>query len=130
MTELINEHYRNPRNVGTLADGPNIGTALVGSPRCGEVMRLQIQVDPGSGVIDDVRVKIFGSGEAIASGSLCSMWIKGKSIAEALAIRNVAIAEALALPADKFHCTVLAEEAIRLAVDDYYRKNGIDEVIE
>lgn len=118
------EHFREPRNAGGLpADDRDVGNALVGSPRCGEVMRLQLRIDAASGVIREARFKTFGSGEAIASGSLTTEWVIGRTIDQALAIRNHEIAAALQLPAEKLHCTVLAEEAIRAAIDDFRTKN-------
>ncbi|MCA9519520.1 MAG: iron-sulfur cluster assembly scaffold protein [Myxococcales bacterium] len=116
-------HFREPRNVGSWPEGArDVGTALVGSPRCGEVMRLQLHIDPHSGVIREARFRTFGSGEAIASSSLTTEWVTGKTIEQALAISNREIAMALELPAEKLHCTVLAEEAIRAAIDDFRTK--------
>ena len=119
------EHFKNPRNVGTLdKSAKNVGTGLVGAPECGDVMRLQIQVDD-DGQIQDAKFKTFGCGSAIASSSLATEWLKGKSVDEALAIDNMAIVEELALPPVKIHCSVLAEDAIKAAIKDYQVKNGI-----
>src|ERR1700691_6129855 len=116
------EHYENPRNVGTLdKSDPNVGTGLVGAPACGDVMRLQIKVSDG-GVIEDARFKTFGCGSAIASSSLATEWLKGKTIAEAETIKNSAIVEELNLPPVKIHCSVLAEDAIKSAISDYRHK--------
>ncbi|MFN7710510.1 MAG: Fe-S cluster assembly scaffold IscU [Holosporales bacterium] len=115
------DHYENPRNVGSLdKNASDVGTALVGAPACGDVMKLQIQVEDG--VIKDARFKTFGCGSAIASSSLATEWVKGKTLDEALTIRNVDIAEHLALPPVKIHCSVLAEDAIRAAIQDYHQK--------
>ena len=120
------EHFQNPRNVGTLdKSSKNVGTGLVGAPECGDVMRLQIEVDDESGVIKDAKFKTFGCGSAIASSSLATEWLKGKSINEALTIDNMEIVEELALPPVKIHCSVLAEDAIKAAIKDYQQKNGI-----
>jgi len=118
------EHYENPHNVGTLdKDDPNVGTGLVGAPACGDVMRLQIKVSD-SGVIEDAKFKTFGCGSAIASSSLATEWIKGKTIDEAAAIKNSQIAEELSLPPVKIHCSVLAEDAIKSAIDDFKKKRA------
>lgn len=120
------EHFKNPRNVGTLdKSSKSVGTGLVGAPECGDVMRLQIEVDQESGMIKDAKFKTFGCGSAIASSSLATEWLKGKSIDEALAIDNMEIVEELALPPVKIHCSVLAEDAIKGAIKDYQEKNGI-----
>src|SRR5450631_1480497 len=112
------EHYENPRNVGTLdKSDPSVGTGLVGAPACGDVMRLQIKVN-ASGIIEDAKFKTFGCGSAIASSSLVTEWVKGKSLDQALAIKNTAIAEELALPPVKIHCSILDEDAIKAAVND------------
>jgi Fe-S cluster assembly scaffold IscU len=125
-SEKVLEHFKNPRNVGTLnKEEKNVGTGLVGAPECGDVMRLQIQVDADSGLIADAKFKTFGCGSAIASSSLATEWLKGKSVDEALAIDNMAIVEELALPPVKIHCSVLAEDAIKAAIKDYQEKNGI-----
>ena len=116
------EHYENPRNVGTLdKNDPNVGTGLVGAPACGDVMRLQIKVSD-EGVIEDAKFKTFGCGSAIASSSLATEWIKGKSIEEADTIKNTQIVEELNLPPVKIHCSVLAEDAIKAAIEDYRTK--------
>ena len=117
------DHYEHPRNVGSLPkDDPNVGTGLVGAPECGDVMKLQIKVNPETGVIDDAKFKTFGCGSAIASSSLATEWLKGKTIEEALAIKNTDIVEELALPPVKIHCSVLAEDAIKAAIKDYKSK--------
>ncbi|MGO9835426.1 MAG: Fe-S cluster assembly scaffold IscU [Polyangiaceae bacterium] len=116
------EHYENPRNVGTLdKSDPNVGTGLVGAPACGDVMRLQIKVND-QGIIEDARFKTFGCGSAIASSSLATEWIKGKTVDEAEAIKNSQIVEELSLPPVKIHCSVLAEDAIKSAISDYRKK--------
>ncbi len=123
-SEKLLDHFKNPKNVGTLdKTDQNVGTGLVGAPECGDVMRLQIQVD-AEGIIEDAKFKTFGCGSAIASSSLATEWLKGKSIDEALAIDNMAIVEELALPPVKIHCSVLAEDAIKQAVNDYKTKNA------
>ncbi|HDZ79059.1 MAG TPA: Fe-S cluster assembly scaffold IscU, partial [Gammaproteobacteria bacterium] len=117
------DHYENPRNVGTLdKDAPNVGTGMVGAPACGDVMRLQIQIDD-NGVIEDAKFKTYGCGSAIASSSLVTEWMKGKTLDEAGEIRNTAIAEELALPPVKIHCSVLAEDAITAAIADLKEKS-------
>ncbi len=127
-SEKVLEHFKNPRNVGTLDKGKNnVGTGLVGAPECGDVMRLQIEVDEESGKINDAKFKTFGCGSAIASSSLATEWLKGKSIDEALNIDNMDIVEELALPPVKIHCSVLAEDAIKSAIADYKEKNGLKE---
>jgi nitrogen fixation NifU-like protein len=116
------EHYENPRNVGTLdKSDPSVGTGLVGAPACGDVMRLQIKVNE-QGVIEDARFKTFGCGSAIASSSLATEWIKGKTVEEAETIKNSQIVEELSLPPVKIHCSVLAEDAIKSAISDYRKK--------
>ena len=123
-SEKVIEHAENPRNVGTLdKDDPNVGTGLVGAPACGDVMRLQIRVSD-SGVIEDAKFKTFGCGSAIASSSLATEWIKGKTIDEAETIKNSAIVEELNLPPVKIHCSVLAEGAIKGAISDYRKKQA------
>ena len=119
--ELI-DHYENPRNVGVI-EGEDVGTGLVGAPACGDVMKLQIKVSE-DGIIEDAKFKTFGCGSAIASSSLVTEWVKGKSLDEATAIKNTDIAEELALPPVKIHCSVLAEDAIKAAVADYKEKSG------
>ncbi|MGV3546761.1 MAG: Fe-S cluster assembly scaffold IscU [Pedobacter sp.] len=125
-SEKVIDHYTNPRNVGTLnKDSKNVGTGLVGAPECGDVMRLQIEVDDNN-MITDAKFKTFGCGSAIASSSLATEWLKGKSIDEALAIDNMDLVEELALPPVKIHCSVLAEDAIKSAINDYRVKNGME----
>ena len=117
------DHYENPRNVGSLPkDDPNVGTGLVGAPECGDVMKLQVRVNPETGIIDDAKFKTFGCGSAIASSSLATEWLKGKTVDEALAIKNTEIVEELALPPVKVHCSVLAEDAIKAALKNYQDK--------
>jgi Fe-S cluster assembly scaffold IscU len=125
-SEKVIDHYNNPRNVGTLDKAANnVGTGLVGAPECGDVMRLQIQVDPITGLIEDAKFKTFGCGSAIASSSLATEWLKGKSVDDALTIDNMDIVEELALPPVKIHCSVLAEDAIKAAINDYRVKQGL-----
>jgi nitrogen fixation NifU-like protein len=122
-SEKVLEHFKNPRNVGTLDKGSNnVGTGLVGAPECGDVMRLQIEVDSDSGTIKDAKFKTFGCGSAIASSSLATEWLKGKTVDEAMKIDNMDIVEELALPPVKIHCSVLAEDAIKGAIADYQKK--------
>jgi nitrogen fixation NifU-like protein len=117
------DHYNNPRNVGSFDRADvSVGTGIVGAPECGDVMRLQIKVNPATGLIEDAKFKTFGCGSAIASSSLATEWLKGKSVDEAEAIRNTAIVEELALPPVKVHCSVLAEDAIKAAIKDYQAK--------
>jgi len=121
------DHYENPRNVGSLPkDDVNVGTGLVGAPECGDVMKLQVKVNPETGIIDDAKFKTFGCGSAIASSSLATEWLKGKSVEQALAIRNVDIVNELSLPPVKIHCSVLAEDAIKAAIADYRKKQTSD----
>ena len=118
------DHYENPRNVGTLdKDDNNVGTGMVGAPACGDVMRLQIKVND-EGIIEDAKFKTYGCGSAIASSSLITEWVKGKSLDDALAIKNSEIAEELELPPVKIHCSILAEDAVKAAVADYKKKKG------
>ena len=125
-SDKLIDHYENPRNIGTLdKDEAEIGTGLVGAPACGDVMRLQIKVAE-DGIIEDAKFKTFGCGSAIASSSLVTEWVKGKTLDEAAAIKNTDIASHLALPPVKIHCSVLAEDAIKAAVQDYRQKRGID----
>ena len=125
-SDKVIDHYSNPRNVGTLDKSKkNVGTGLVGAPECGDVMRLQIEVDEATNTIIDAKFKTFGCGSAIASSSLATEWLKGKSIDEALAIDHMEIVEELALPPVKIHCSVLAEDAIKSAISDYRVKNGL-----
>ena len=124
-SDKVIDHYNNPRNVGSLAkEDPNVGTGLVGAPECGDVMKLQIKVNEESGVIEDAKFKTFGCGSAIASSSLATEWVKGKTLAEALAIKNTDIVKELSLPPVKIHCSVLAEDAIKAAVTDWKKKHG------
>jgi len=119
------DHYDNPRNVGSFDKGDDtVGTGMVGAPACGDVMKLQIKVDPATGRIEDARFKTYGCGSAIASSSLVTEWVKGKSLDEALTIRNTQIAEELALPPVKIHCSILAEDAIKAAISDYQKKRA------
>ena len=127
-SEKVIDHYQNPKNVGTLdKSAKNVGTGLVGAPECGDVMRLQIQVDD-AGMITDAKFKTFGCGSAIASSSLATEWLKGKSVDDALKIDNMDIVEELNLPPVKIHCSVLAEDAIKSAINDYRVKNGMEEI--
>ncbi|MBI1221873.1 MAG: Fe-S cluster assembly scaffold IscU [Bacteroidetes bacterium] len=125
-SEKVIDHYSNPRNIGTLdKSSSKVGTGLVGAPECGDVMRLQIEVDETTGKISDAKFKTFGCGSAIASSSLATEWLKGKSIEDAMNIDNMDIVEELALPPVKIHCSVLAEDAIKAAINDYRVKNGL-----
>jgi nitrogen fixation NifU-like protein len=121
-SEKVLDHYENPRNVGVLDDDKSVGTGMVGAPACGDVMRLQIKVND-DGIIQDAKFKTYGCGSAIASSSLVTEWVKGKSLDEAAEIKNTHIAEELALPPVKIHCSVLAEDAIAAAIDNYRQKN-------
>jgi Fe-S cluster assembly scaffold IscU len=128
-SEKLIDHYQNPKNVGTLDKSQkNVGTGLVGAPECGDVMRLQIEVDDATGLITDAKFKTFGCGSAIASSSLATEWLKGKSIDAAVKIDNMEIVEELNLPPVKIHCSVLAEDAIKSAINDYRKKNGLEEL--
>ena len=119
------DHYENPRNVGSLPkEDPNVGTGLVGAPECGDVMKLQVKVNPQTGIIDDAKFKTFGCGSAIASSSLATEWLKGKTVDQALAIKNTDIVNELSLPPVKIHCSVLAEDAIKAAIADYKKKQA------
>src|SRR5919198_646756 len=119
------DHYNNPRNVGSMdKNSSEVGTGLVGAPECGDVMKLQIKVNPATNVIEDAKFKTFGRGSAIASSSLATEWVKGKSIDEALTIKNTEIVKELSLPPVKIHCSVLAEDAIRAAIGDWKKKQG------
>jgi len=127
-SDKVVDHYNHPRNVGTLDKSAfEVGTGLVGAPECGDVMRLQIRVNPETNVIEDAKFKTFGCGSAIASSSLATEWVKGKTIDEALAITNTDIVKELALPPVKIHCSVLAEDAIRAAIGDWKKKNNVAE---
>ncbi len=128
-SEKVLDHYNNPKNVGTLDKSKTtVGTGLVGAPECGDVMRLQIEVDPTTQMITDAKFKTFGCGSAIASSSLATEWLKGKTVDQALAIDNMDIVEELALPPVKIHCSVLAEDAIKAAINDYRVKNGMEPI--
>jgi nitrogen fixation NifU-like protein len=127
-SDKVIDHYNNPRNVGQLDKGSaEVGTGLVGAPECGDVMRLQIRVNPETQVIEEAKFKTFGCGSAIASSSLATEWVKGKTVEEALQIKNTDIVKELALPPVKIHCSVLAEDAIRAAIGDWKKKNGVAE---
>ena len=127
-SEKVVDHYENPRNVGSFAKGDEtVGTGMVGAPACGDVMKLQIKVNPATGLIEDAKFKTYGCGSAIASSSLVTEWVKGKSLDEALTIKNSHIAEELALPPVKIHCSILAEDAIKAAVADYRHKHPASE---
>ena len=124
-SDKVIDHYENPRNVGTLnKESDQVGTGIVGAPECGDVMKLQIQVDEQTGKITDAKFKTFGCGSAIASSSLATEWMKGKTVDEALAIKNTDIVNELSLPPVKIHCSVLAEDAIRSAIADYQKKQN------
>jgi nitrogen fixation NifU-like protein len=126
-SEKVLSHYETPRNVGTLDKSkPNVGTGLVGAPECGDVMRLQIEVNEG--IITDAKFKTFGCGSAIAASSLATEWLKGKTIEDALTIDNMDLVEELSLPPVKIHCSVLAEDAIKSAINDYRVKQGLEEL--
>jgi nitrogen fixation NifU-like protein len=126
-SDKVIDHYEHPRNVGSLSkEDPNVGTGLVGAPECGDVMKLQVKVNPETGVIDDAKFKTFGCGSAIASSSLATEWLKGKTVDEALAIKNTDIVSELSLPPVKIHCSVLAEDAIKAAISDYKKKQAAD----
>ena len=122
-SEKVIDHYENPRNVGSLdKEDPNVGTGMVGAPACGDVMKLQIKVDQ-KGIIEEAKFKTYGCGSAIASSSLITEWVKGKSVEDAAKIRNTEIASELSLPPVKIHCSILAEDAIKAAVEDYKKKS-------
>jgi nitrogen fixation protein NifU and related proteins len=124
-SEKVVEHYENPRNVGSFEKGDlTVGTGMVGAPACGDVMKLQIKVN-ANGIIEDAKFKTYGCGSAIASSSLVTEWVKGKSLDDAMTIKNTQIAEELALPPVKIHCSILAEDAIKAAIDDYRQKHGV-----
>lgn len=130
-SDKVVDHYNNPRNVGTLdKTSQEVGTGLVGAPECGDVMRLQIKVNPETQVIEEAKFKTFGCGSAIASSSLATEWIKGRTVEDALAIKNTDIVKELSLPPVKIHCSVLAEDAIRAAIGDWKKKNGVAEKAE
>lgn len=129
-SEKVIDHYNNPKNVGTLDKAKtNVGTGLVGAPECGDVMRLQIEVDDATGIITDAKFKTFGCGSAIASSSLATEWLKGKTVDQAVQIDNMDLVEELNLPPVKIHCSVLAEDAIKAAINDYRKKNGLEELV-
>jgi nitrogen fixation NifU-like protein len=128
-TTKVIEHFENPKNIGALDKSKtNVGTGLVGAPECGDVMKLQVQVDAETGVIQDAKFKTFGCGSAIASSSLATEWLKGKTLDQALAIRNTDIVEELSLPPIKIHCSVLAEDAIKAAIGDYLKKKEVTRI--
>ena len=125
-SDKVLDHYTNPRNVGSMdKNAQEVGTGLVGAPECGDVMKLQIKVNPDTNVIEDAKFKTFGCGSAIASSSLATEWVKGKTVDEALGIKNTDIVRELSLPPVKIHCSVLAEDAIRAAITDWKKKNGV-----
>jgi nitrogen fixation NifU-like protein len=127
-SDKVIDHYNNPRNVGQMdKSSSEVGTGLVGAPECGDVMRLQIKVNPVTQVIEEAKFKTFGCGSAIASSSLATEWVKGKTVEEAMQIKNTDIVRELALPPVKIHCSVLAEDAIRAAIGDWKKKNGVTE---
>ena len=124
-SDKVIDHYNHPRNVGSMDKASaDVGTGLVGAPECGDVMKLQVKVNPETGVIDDAKFKTFGCGSAIASSSLATEWLKGKTVDQALAIKNTDIVHELSLPPVKIHCSVLAEDAIKAAISDYKKKQG------
>src|ERR1700730_2840476 len=125
-SDKVVDHYNNPRNVGSLPkEDPNVGTGLVGAPECGDVMKLQMRINPDTNVIEEAKFKTFGCGSAIASSSFATEWVKGKTVEEALSIKNTDIARELALPPVKIHCSVLAEDAIKAAIADWKKKKGL-----
>ncbi len=125
-SDKVIDHYENPRNVGSLDKGSkDVGTGMVGAPECGDVMKLQVKVNPETGVIEDAKFKTFGCGSAIASSSLATEWLKGKTVDQALEIKNTDIVNELSLPPVKIHCSVLAEDAIKAAISDYKTKQGV-----
>ena len=124
-SDKVLDHYNHPRNVGSLdKSDANVGTGMVGAPECGDVMKLQVKVNPATGIIEDAKFKTFGCGSAIASSSLATEWLRGKTVDEALAIKNTDIVNELSLPPVKIHCSVLAEDAIKAAISDYKKKQG------
>jgi nitrogen fixation NifU-like protein len=130
-SDKVIDHYNNPRNVGQMdKSSDSVGTGLVGAPECGDVMRLQIRVNPETQIIEEAKFKTFGCGSAIASSSLATEWVKGKTVSEAMEIKNTDIVKELALPPVKIHCSVLAEDAIRAAIGDWKKKNGVAETAE
>jgi nitrogen fixation NifU-like protein len=130
-SDKVLDHYNHPRNVGSLDKGDfNVGTGMVGAPECGDVMKLQVKVNPETGVIEDAKFKTFGCGSAIASSSLATEWLKGKTVDQALTIKNTDIVNELSLPPVKIHCSVLAEDAIKAAITDYKQKQGSTQLAE
>jgi nitrogen fixation NifU-like protein len=126
-SDKVVEHYNNPRNVGSLPkEDPNVGTGLVGAPECGDVMKLQMKINPVTQIIEEAKFKTFGCGSAIASSSLATEWVKGKTVEEALSIKNTDIVRELSLPPVKIHCSVLAEDAIKAAIGDWKKKHGVE----
>ena len=126
-SDKVVDHYNNPRNVGSLPkEDPNVGTGLVGAPECGDVMKLQMKINPATQVIEEAKFKTFGCGSAIASSSLATEWVKGKTVDEALSIKNTDIVRELSLPPVKIHCSVLAEDAIKAAIGDWKKKHGAE----
>ncbi|MFN7921001.1 MAG: Fe-S cluster assembly scaffold IscU [Bryobacteraceae bacterium] len=124
-SDKVLDHYNNPRNVGSLdKSSPDVGTGIVGAPECGDVMKLQVRVNDATGIIEEAKFKTFGCGSAIASSSLATEWLRGKTVDEALAIKNTDIVNELSLPPVKIHCSVLAEDAIKAAINDYKGKRG------
>src|SRR5690348_3773036 len=129
-SDKVLDHYSHPRNVGSMdKSSTDVGTGLVGAPECGDVMKLQIKVNPETSVIEDAKFKTFGCGSAIASSSLATEWVKGKTVEEALQIKNTEIVKELSLPPVKIHCSVLAEDAIRAAIGDWKKKNSVAETV-
>ena len=130
-SDKVLDHYNNPRNVGSLdKTSPDVGTGMVGAPECGDVMKLQVKVNPATGVIEDAKFKTFGCGSAIASSSLATEWLRGKTVDQALEIKNTDIVSELSLPPVKIHCSVLAEDAIKAAISDYKSKSGVNKSAE
>jgi nitrogen fixation protein NifU and related proteins len=130
-SDKVLDHYNHPRNVGSLnKNDANVGTGMVGAPECGDVMKLQVKVNPENGVIEDAKFKTFGCGSAIASSSLATEWLKGKTVDQALEIKNTEIVNELSLPPVKIHCSVLAEDAIKAAIGDYKKKRGVENPAE
>ena len=126
-SDKVVDHYNNPRNVGSMPkEDPNVGTGLVGAPECGDVMKLQMKINPETQVIEEAKFKTFGCGSAIASSSLATEWVKGKTVEEALSIKNTDIVRELSLPPVKIHCSVLAEDAIKAAIGDWKKKHGVE----
>jgi nitrogen fixation NifU-like protein len=126
-SEKVVDHYNNPRNVGSLPkEDPNVGTGLVGAPECGDVMKLQMKINPETNVIEEAKFKTFGCGSAIASSSLATEWVKGKTVEEALSIKNTDIVRELSLPPVKIHCSVLAEDAIKAAIGDWKKQHAVE----